>query len=177
MREVLDEAWYDENCDMVPDVLHESTRDWYAQDTAGNVWYFGEDTVALDFDECDHPDGMGGCKDGSWEAGMDVAGVGTIAEQGIIMLTDPPANKGGFYFQEYYEDEALDMAKILTLRKVATIPYGPQKGCVMIKEYSPLDTGAIEHKYYCEDLGLMVVEENSGGKTVFEKLVDVGPIP
>jgi len=177
VREVRDEAWHDEDCDMVPDVLYESTLDWYAQDTESNLWYVGEDTVALDFDECDHPDGMGGCTDGSWEAGLDVAGVGSIARAGIIMLADPPANKGGFYFQEYYEDEALDMGKILTSRKVTTIPYGPQEDCIMIKEYSPLSPGEIEHKYYCEGLGLMVVEENAGGKTVFEKLVDVGPIP
>ena len=177
VREVLDEAWIDEDCDMVPDALHEITLDWYAQDTGGNVWYFGEDTEALDFDECDLINGDGNCTDGSWEAGQDVAGVGSIAEEGIIMLDDPTANKGSFYFQEYYEDEALDMGKILTSKKVATVPFGPQKGCVMIKEYSPLSPGAIEHKYYCENHGLVVVEENSGGKTVFEKLISVEPIP
>jgi hypothetical protein len=177
VREVRDNAWIDEDCDGIPEALHESTLDWYTQDTDGNVWYFGEDTVAFDFDECDHLNGDGNCTDGSWEAGLDVAGVGSIAEAGVVMLADPAANKGGFYFQEFYEDEALDMGKVLTLKKVATVLYGPQEGCAMIKEYSPLSPGEIEHKYYCEDLGLVVVEENSGGKTVFEKLISVEPIP
>lgn len=177
VREVLDEAWLDEDCDMIPDVLLESTRDWYAQDVDGNEWYFGEDTVSFDFDECDHPDGMGGCKDGSWEAGADVAGVGTVAKEGIIMLAWPAGQTGVFYFQEYYEDEAEDMAKIMNLRTVDSPLYGEVEGCVRIKEFSPLHPGEIEHKYYCEGLGLLVVEENSGGKTVFETLIDVGPTP
>jgi hypothetical protein len=101
------------------------------QDTEGNLWYFGEDTVAFDFDECDHPDGLGGCTDGSWEAGLDVAGVGSIAEE----------------------------------------------GCLMIKEWAPLDPGSVEHKYYCEDRGLVLVEENAGGKTLWVDLIDVGATP
>lgn len=177
IREILDEEWLDEDCDMVPDELLETTRDWYAQDTEGNVWYFGEDTVALDFDECDHPDGMGGCTDGSWEAGQDVAGVGSIAEEGIIMLADPTEEKGVFYFQEFYEDEATDMAKILNVKAVDTFLYGEVEGCVKIKEWAPLDPGSVEHKYYCENVGLVLVEENAGGKTLFVDLISVGPTP
>jgi hypothetical protein len=178
VREVLDEAWIDEDCDMIPDELEETTLDWYAQDTLGNVWYFGEDTTAFGVPpgECDHP-GDGGCKDGSWEAGEDVAGVGSIAEQGIIMLTDPTGKSGVNYFQEIYEGEALDAAKILNYKNVNTFLYGKVADCVRIKEYSALAPGAVEHKTYCEGLGLVLVEENSGGKTVFENLVDVGPTP
>lgn len=179
VREVLDEAWTDEDCDMVPDELHETTLDWYAQDTMGNVWYFGEDTTAFGEppEECDHP-GDGGCKDGSWEAGADVAGVGSIAKEGIIMLTDPTGKSGVNYLQEDYEGEALDAAKILNYKPVDTFLYGKlEKGCVRIKEYSALSPGAIEHKTYCEGLGLVVVEENSGGKTVYENLIDVGSTP
>ena len=53
----------------------EDTFDWYAQDTAGNVWYFGEDTT--EFDERGRPDTAG-----SWEAGVDGA------QAGIVMLGD-----------------------------------------------------------------------------------------
>ena len=45
--------------------LVEDTFDWYAQDAAGNVWYFGEDTTAYDGDETS--------TEGSWEAGVDGA--------------------------------------------------------------------------------------------------------
>jgi hypothetical protein len=178
IREVLDEAWIDEDCDMIPDELVETTLDWYAQDTLGNVWYFGEDTTSFDGapGECDHP-GDGGCKDGSWEAGADVAGVGSIAKEGILMLADPTKESGVSYFQEIYEGEALDAAKILNYKNINTFLYGKQSGCVRIKEYSALAPGAVEHKTYCKDLGLVLVEENAGGKTVFETLVDVGPTP
>ena len=45
--------------------LEERTTDWYSQDRAGNVWYFGEATAELD--------AMGKVKNtsGSWEAGVD----------------------------------------------------------------------------------------------------------
>jgi len=179
VREVLDEAWIDADCDMLPEELHETTLDWYAQDTEGNVWYFGEDTVAFGVlpGECEHPDGFGGCTDGSWEAGQDVAGVGSVAEEGILMLADPTGKSGVFYFQEFYEGEAKDMGKILNYKSVNTFLYGRVNGCVRIKEYSPLAPGAVEHKTYCENLGLVLVEENSGGKTVFENLVSVTPTP
>jgi uncharacterized membrane protein YfcA len=54
----------------------EDTRDWYAQDSAGHVWYFGEATE--EYDE----DGSVSTA-GSWEAGVDGA------SPGIIMYADP----------------------------------------------------------------------------------------
>ena len=41
----------------------EDTYDWFAQDSAGNVWYFGEDTTSYD------ADGTSSTK-GAWEAGV-----------------------------------------------------------------------------------------------------------
>src|SRR3954449_2249886 len=41
--------------------LAERTADWYSQDTAGNVWYFGEDTAELD------RQGRGGARGGRAE--------------------------------------------------------------------------------------------------------------
>jgi hypothetical protein len=46
--------------------LVEDTLDWFAQDAAGNVWYFGEDTKELE-------DGVVVSTEGSWEAGVDGA--------------------------------------------------------------------------------------------------------
>src|SRR5207237_9117340 len=40
-REVRDRGYVD-------GVLAEDTLDWFAQDTEGNVWYFGEDTKEVD---------------------------------------------------------------------------------------------------------------------------------
>jgi hypothetical protein len=47
--------------------LREDTRDWFAQDKDGNVWYFGEDTAELD------ATGHVTSREGSWQAGVDGA--------------------------------------------------------------------------------------------------------
>ncbi len=52
-----------------------------------------------------------------------------------------------------------------------------QISILMIKEWVPLSPGNVEHKYYCYDRGLMQVEENAGGKTVYTDLVRVEAIP
>ena len=53
------------------DKLKEDTKDWYAQDKDGNVWYFGE-AVA------NYKDGKVDNHAGSWEAGIDGARPGII---------------------------------------------------------------------------------------------------
>ena len=53
--------------------MAEDTFDWYAQDVAGNVWYFGEDTA-------EYAKGQVSSTTGSWEAGVD--GV----QPGVVML-------------------------------------------------------------------------------------------
>lgn len=188
VREVLDREFLDEtggDCDgdtaNIGDwELLEATLDWYAQDIDGNIWYFGEHTVATDHDECDHPTdgvdpvlGIEGCLDGSWEAGYDlweeVADPEILA--GIIMLAAP--EKGQFYFQEYWEDEATDMGKVLNFKDVESVWFGPAEGCAVIKEWVPLEPGNVEHKYYCYGQGLVLVEGNAGGKTVWTDLVEV----
>ena len=47
------------------------------------------------------------------------------------------------------------------------------KGCLKTKEWSPLEIGVIEHKYYCDGL-LLLVSELQGG-TVRTELVDLSP--
>src|SRR5688500_1837810 len=44
-RVIADREWLDEDCDGGRDLLLEDTFDWYAQDDAGNIWYFGEDKI------------------------------------------------------------------------------------------------------------------------------------
>jgi hypothetical protein len=56
--------------------LAEDTFDWYAQDKAGNVWYFGEATEELER-------GNVTSREGSWEAGRNGA------KPGIVMQAHP----------------------------------------------------------------------------------------
>lgn len=169
MRVVLDQAWIDEECDgeVTDDDLLETTQDWYAQDVDGNIWYFGEDTEAFDHDpeECPYP-----CTEGSWEHGQDVAGIGSDAQAGIIMLADP--QKGDFYFQEFYEEEAEDQGKVLNFLSSVYTDFNDYEDCLKTKEWTALDSGAVEHKFYCYGVGLVFIEELHG-KTVDVQLVDV----
>ena len=97
--------------------------------------------------------------------------------EGIIMLNIDPDNlkayKGLFYFQEFWEDEATDMGKILNFKDIETILDGDQDDCLMTKEWVPLEPGEVEHKYYCYGFGLEFVEGNAGGPTVYEELIAV----
>ena len=156
---IQDREWVSEECDGDYQLV-EDTFDWYAQDDGGNVWYLGEDTTALE-----ELEGGGYCLSsaGSWKAGDDVAGIGIVAEPGVIMPADP--QPGDAYQQEYYEGEAEDWAKVLRLNATVSIEYddGEFFGCLQTKEYTPLAPGEVEHKYYCRlsqgGVGLTLINE------------------
>ncbi len=141
------------------DELIEDTYDWYAQDNEGNVWYFGEDSKEIE-------DGEVVSTAGSWEAGVDGA------LPGIIMLADPIV--GLWYRQEFYENEAEDVAQILSLNASVTVPFQSAAftNCVQISEWSLLELGPVEHKFYAAGVGLVRAVKVKGGSD-FEDLVSV----
>ncbi len=140
----------------------EETDDWHAWDNLGNFWYFGEWTTEYEFDDDWNP--LGSNNDGSWEAGVDGA------LPGIVLLADP--KPGMCYEQEYYEDEAEDMGKVLRLNASVSIDYGDYEDCLKTKEWTPLEPGAIEHKYYAPGVGLVYIEELKE-KTVEVELIAI----
>jgi hypothetical protein len=89
------------------------------------------------------------------------------------MLADPMV--GDTYRQEFLEDVAEDMAKVLRLNAEVSIEMGDFEDCLKTKEWSPLEKGAVENKYYAMGTGLVLVEELKE-KTVRQELVDIqGP--
>jgi len=138
-------------------VIEEDTFDWYAQDEEGNVWYFGEFTTQFE-------NGVPVGNVGSWEAGVNGA------QPGIIMLANP--QPGDSYRQEFLAGVAEDMAKVLRLNASVSVPYGDFENCLETKEWTPLEPGSIEHKFYARGVGLVLVEELKG-KTVRVELVDI----
>ena len=130
----------------------EDTYDWYAQDTAGNVWYLGEDTTAYD--------GQLSTKEGSWEAGVDGA------EAGLAMPAEPRVGDG--YAQEYYEGVAEDRGEILATDATVTIGYGDYDQVVRTEDTTPLEPDLVEQKYYAPGVGVVMEKTVAGGDEVVE---------
>lgn len=138
--------------------LIEDTFDWYAQDTDGTVWYFGEDSKQIDHDAV-----VG--TEGSWEAGVNGA------QAGIAMLADPKV--GVRYSQEFSAGVAEDMARIQSLSRPAHVPYGSFDNCLVTLESTPLDKQVREYKFYARGVGLVLTTEDQG--TLRDELVSVSP--
>jgi len=136
--------------------LIEDTFDWFAQDLAGNVWYFGE--LAMDYE-----DGELVSLDGSWRAGEDGA------HAGIIMAASPLP--GQTFRQEYYLDEAEDVGTVVALGVDVSVPFGDFAGCIQTEDYTPLEPDAREHKFYAMGVGPVLEVDLDSGERL--ELVDV----
>jgi hypothetical protein len=118
--------------------LVEDTRDWYAQDAHGNVWYLGEDTK-------EYRNGKVHTIEGSWEAGVDGA------QAGVIMPARPRV--GMDYRQEYYKGHAEDAARILSLHRRVKVPVGRFANVLETLDYTPLEPRVSERKHYAKGIG------------------------
>jgi hypothetical protein len=128
--------------------LVEITDDWYAQDRAGNVWYFGEDTT-------EYRNGKPFSKHGSFEAGVDGA------QPGVIIPARPRV--GLRYRQEYYKGQAEDRARIFSLRERAEVPFRFFPRTLMTREENPLEPKMLEYKFYARGVGPVLAVAVSGG--------------
>jgi hypothetical protein len=98
----------------------------------------GEDTK-------EYEDGKVSSTEGSWEAGVD----GALA--GILLPADPEV--GMAYRQEYYEGEAEDRAKVVSVDEHAVVPFGSFDGVLETEDSTPLEPDLVERKYYAKDVG------------------------
>jgi len=119
--------------------LEERTTDWYAQDRAGNVWYFGEATKELD------SHGRVTTREGSWEDGRHGA------EAGVFMPAHPRV--GQSFRQEYYAGHADDHFKIVALRETSLTTH----------EWTPLEPGVLDQKVYRRGTGTTSEDSLKGG--------------
>ena len=133
----------------------EDTHDWYAQDTEGNLWYFGEDTA-------EYENGKLKTKEGSWTAGVD----GALA--GIIMPANPKV--GMTYREEYYKGHAEDGASIIFADAFARVPLGRFEHCVQTRNFSGIEPDTIEEKLYAKGVGVILEITVSGGSDRSELL-------
>jgi hypothetical protein len=148
--EVLDTEYLDGE-------VTEVTRDWFAQDRYGNVWYFGE--FAQQFE-----DGMLVGTEGSWKAGVDGA------RPGIVMKADP--QEGDVYRQEFAPGVAEDMGEVVNDDATARVPYGLFDDIALqTRDFSALDPELQEFKFYVPGLGQVLAIDLLTGER--EKLVKV----
>jgi hypothetical protein len=119
--------------------LIERTHDWYAQDRAGNVWYFGENTAEL------NAAGKVTSREGTWRARHHGA------QPGIYMPSRPRVGQTGR--QEYYKGHAEDHFKVL---KVGA-------RILVTQETTPLEPGVVDHKTYRRGVGTVVEQTVKGG--------------
>ena len=136
--------------------LEERTTDWYSQDAKGNVWYFGEKTAELG------KTGKVISTAGSWTSG--VGG----ARAGIFMFAHPMP--GRWARQEYYKGQAEDHFKVLSTQVSVTVPYISTTHAMLTKEWTPLEPGVIDHKYYVRGIGT-VLEQTAKGPLERNELV------
>jgi hypothetical protein len=129
----------------------EDTDDYFAQDTAGNVWYMGE--LSRNFE-----DGYLVDLDGSWIAGLDGA------RPGIVMKATPAV--GDVYRQEFLLGDAEDLAEVLSLSGTESVPAAACAGtCLVTHEFTPIEPDASESKYYAPGIGLILeVDDESGDR-------------
>lgn len=129
--------------------LEERTEDWYAQDDAGNVWYFGEATAEL------NRDGSVRTTEGSWQAGVDGA------RAGVFIPARPHPGQSGL--QELYEGHAEDRFRVLNLSATVHTPAASSRKALLTMEWTPLEPGVVDHKYYVKGVGNVLEQTVKGG--------------
>jgi hypothetical protein len=136
----------------IADTIQENTYDWFAQDSAGNVWYLGEDTK-----QYEHGVVVG--TEGTWQWGV------RNALPGIIVWGDTTGTIGVLYRQEFDRGNAQDVGKVVALNQTVTVPFGTLTGCIKTEEWSTLESGPHDNKYYCPQLGTALEVGGSGERT------------
>jgi len=142
--------------------LVEGTNDWFAQARDGTVWYCGEETAVFETFDGDRPKTPELVSiDGSFKAGREGD------KPGIIFPALPAP--GLVYREESSLGNAEDAARILAVdyaygRRPALDALVPPKlamllcngNCVVTENFSQLEPGVIERKYYAPGIGVFL---------------------
>jgi len=130
--------------------LVEVAIDYYATDSTGNLWYFGEDVTNYEFDDAGAPTGTN--HNGTWRAGANGA------LPGILLAAQPVA--GGPIFQEYAaQDKALDFGTVMATGLTLDGPAGAFTDVVQQFAGSMIEPKLRELKYFAKGVGLVREEE------------------
>lgn len=136
-------------------IIREDTFDLYAQDTAGNVWYLGEDVTNYLYDK--KGAFLGTDNEGGWRAGVN------DAVPGFAMPAD--LTPGFTYYQEFAPlDAALDIGQTIAADLTLDTIFGPQTNVLQVLETSDAERKARGFKYYAPGIGLIQEDEGVNKK-------------
>ena len=133
----------------------EVTKDWYAQDSEGNVWYFGENTVAFEHGKA--------TDNGSWQAGVHGA------LPGIALPAKPCV--GLSYREEYSKGVAEDQSRVLAVDAQVRVRAGHFRHALLTEDFSPIEPNVSEIKFYAPGSGQAVLAVDVSGGSDMEQLV------
>jgi hypothetical protein len=74
--------------------------------------------------------------------------------------------------QEFAPGVAEDKARVIDLHATVTVPYGTFHECLKTEEFTALEPGVLENKFYCPGIGI-VKERDVRGGTVRTGLTNV----
>jgi hypothetical protein len=153
-------------------VVIEGTNDWFAQAKDGNVWYCGEETAEFETFKGDRPRKPELVSiDGSFKADRDGD------KPGIIFLANP--TPGQTYIEEASLGNAEDATQVLAVDySFGRYPKLDQlvpprlarllcaNDCVVTKNFSQLEPGVFERKYYAPGIGVFLETAPQTGEVV-----------
>ncbi len=125
--------------------LTEATRDYFAQDDDGNVYYLGEDV-----DE--YKNGKVTGHSGAWLLGKDTP------TPGLLMPAHPKV--GDQFKSEDVPHITWEKDEVVSVSETVTVPAGTYQNCVKIKETA--SDGATEYKLYAPGIGCVKEAETDG---------------
>lgn len=129
--------------------VQEDTLNWFAQETSGGVWYFGE--IARHYE-----DGFLDNLEGSWRAGKHGA------QPGRIMTALPSV--GQSYRQEYALGHSEDLAFVAEVNQTVNVPAGTFDDCIFVVERTPVEPDDIVGKYYAPGVGMVLEIDLTNGE-------------
>jgi hypothetical protein len=120
------------------------------------VWYLGEATKELD------RHGNTTSTEGSFQAGVHGA------RAGVLIGGHPKLGQSAR--QEFLKGQAEDHFKVLDLNARVSVPFVSSRHAVRTKEWTPLEPGVIDNKYYVRGIGT-VLEQTAKGPLERNELV------
>jgi hypothetical protein len=122
---------------------------WYAQDTAGNVWWFGQRVVpGMRLDQIAHR---------SWRAGRHGA------QAGLVVSATPRVGDG--YLNGYQPGVVDRRSTVLSVDASVALPRGRYKGTVETRDLSSLDPLYTVRSFYARGVGLVGQEASKAYDT------------